>query len=197
MKELTDQKDIELLNARMEAYNSRREMSVGDVIRFTDGKTMRVAYIWNDRVQPCWGGSFHMFSNGNCSMSGSLDSAIPTNELKPTNERATATAWFFHHDFAGADMGRDFTYRARVWNIDRPSPRKFSETYYLTQVTSEWARERTCGNYHYLVTRGGSSHVAFEKEDDFLAWLDAHNLSLTEELAPRGEHKSQRLEVKS
>jgi hypothetical protein len=200
MQNLTDQKDREILATRLAAYESRNGMTTGDAIQFSDGKIMRIAYIHRHMdgapfsVQPCWGGSFHMHKSGHCEMSGGLETGIDPAEFQPTEEKHNVSAWFFHHDYAGAGMGRDFTYPARVWKIDRPAPRKWSETYRLCQVDSKYAKEMTCGNYHYLVTLGGTSHTAFEKESDFLAWMKSNNLTLSEPLAPRGQYANQILE---
>lgn len=200
METLQDPKDQAIMQARLQAYAARAGLTAGDVIRFKDGKKMRIAYVWTDQegnpfsVQPCWGGSFFMHKSGNCEMSGSLSDGIDSELFQSTDETAKVRAWFFHHDYAGAGMGRDFSYSARVWYVDCPSPRNYSEAYHLSQVDSEWARERTSGNYHYLITKGGTSWKAFEHENALLAWMESEGLKLSEPLAPRGKRKSQFLE---
>ena len=158
MNKILDERDREILSNRLTAYASREGLTTGDVIKFKDGKLMRIAYIWRDQegnptsVQPCWGGSFFMHKSGGCEMSGGLSSGIDPELFQRTADTAEVEAWFFHHDFAGAGMGRTFSYSARVWYVDHDAPRNYSQSYHLSQVDHEWARERTCGNYHYLFT---------------------------------------------
>lgn len=118
-----DAVDQGLVEGRLAKMRDNPQPQVGDWVRFADGTERRISYHWTDGagwdggVQTSKGGSFHLGEHG-CSFSGSLYSSIPTEELRPTDERKDAAAWIFHHDFQVKDGGVYFDAPFRVWEYD-------------------------------------------------------------------------------
>lgn len=99
------------------------EPQTGDFIRFSDGYG-RIAYVWPDQAQvecPKFGrGSYHLNESGGCSMSGALDPGVKLKRLTLADETREGQVWVFHHGFAGAGRGRDFSADFRVWAYNGP-----------------------------------------------------------------------------
>lgn len=104
-------------------FNQTKTPRVGDLVRFTDGKTAYISHDWfGESVQTSAGGSYHLSRSGHVSMSGGLDSAFPTSLLTLSEgETALLTVWFFDHDYptAGGGITRDMT--VRVYEAPFPS----------------------------------------------------------------------------
>jgi hypothetical protein len=116
-----DAVDAEILNKRELAFNKVSGPRVGDFLRTPEG-FLRFTHDWGDSIQttvrpshPCHGDESFYLSDGCASFSGSLDSAIPKEQLRDTDEKQDGSFWFFHHDFAQAHNGVHFTIACRVF----------------------------------------------------------------------------------
>lgn len=97
-------------------HNSPDKPRVGDYVILSDGSYERAAYVWEDGVQTCTGGSFHL-ANGYASMSGSLNSAIPPEKIVTTGETKEGTFWTFHHDYWTAHHAIGVKCACRVFKV--------------------------------------------------------------------------------
>lgn len=117
-----DERDRATVTAYSAARQALTHLLVGDVVQFADGVTRRASYIWPESVQTSSGGSFHLFSSGNMSFSGSLYTSVPVETLTATEETRTGEAWIWHHGITGAGMGRTCIVPLRVWSCSLPAP---------------------------------------------------------------------------
>lgn len=101
---MTDPRDLAILAARVEKYNTRPGARVGDYVRFADGVLRRISHHWGDSVQTSDSGSYYL-GNGYVSMSGSLFHSVPIETLTLTDEELPGWVWIFHHDYPTADGG--------------------------------------------------------------------------------------------
>lgn len=118
-----DQKDQELLDARIAARAQYSEPLNGDFVIFPTGEVERFSHIYDDgdaQTSPEWAGSFYLFGNGCASFSGGLNPSIPRESLAPTDETRPGRFWFFHHDHSGAHRGVDCIAPCRVWRTTAP-----------------------------------------------------------------------------
>lgn len=94
---------------------------VGDALRYPDGRERRIADVWrgekSQTLQPCDGGSFHLYRNGVASFSGGLDSSIPLARLRDSGETVLASFWIFHNDFMRAHAAVYLRVPVRVWLV--------------------------------------------------------------------------------
>lgn len=205
-----DDRDTRIVTDRITAYWKRNDRpQTGDFIRFSDGVTLRIAYVWRDEgwtgnAQTEDGaGSYHLGEHG-LTMSGSLDDGVPVDKLKPTYETEIGSAWIFHHGHAGAGRGRSFRVPFNVWAYDGPSSdagyqppaviRRDGVTTYSRLHAASLDRdmhERTCG-YWYTVTCGAMSHTAFATRAGLDQWLSERGLRLENDL-PDGENGHSRI----
>jgi len=169
-----NERDTAILAERQAQFLARKAPKAGDVIRFNDGKTARMAHVWADSIQPtisirsgCFylGGSYMEYSGG-------LESGIPMDKFTRTEETTEAPAWFFRNDHATAHNGIDVLVQCPVWECDAPAPENWHEVFWLAQITPE-RHEQTC-NYWYLITKGGTSWTAFTTAEQ----LNARKLKL-------------------
>lgn len=120
-----DDGDSEILKARIAEWELVPGPRVGDFCQLADGTTRRFTHDWGDSLQiscvgDCGGDQSFYFGGGYMSFSGSLDSAIPTEQFASVNEVREGGAWFFHHDFAGAGRGVHFKVPCRVYEQVQP-----------------------------------------------------------------------------
>jgi hypothetical protein len=189
-------KNAAILKERQAAFLARTQPKRGDVIRHSDGKLSRMSHVWDDGVQTTISinsGSFYL-GDGYMEYSGGLESSIPMDKFTRTNETMPAPAWFFSNGEVKAHNGIDVMVNCPVWECDAPAPENWHETYWLAQIDPEH-HERTC-NYWYLITKGGTSWTAFTTAKQLQNWMDVNGLKLTQELAPVGEFRSQKLVTK-
>jgi len=105
-----DDRDRELLAARLERYDARLGPRVGDFVRMLDGTVRRftcwwpeglqTTYVWRtgqDAGQPA-SANFHFNAFGRMTFSGSLDDTVPRYLLRRRFETMKGRSWFFHHD---------------------------------------------------------------------------------------------------
>jgi hypothetical protein len=117
-----DDRDKAILAVRVAAFNSTEGPRVGDYVRFADGVTRRISYVWPDGIQTSDGGSFYL-GNGCMSFSGTLYTHVPTETLTLTKETRDASAWFFHHDLWEAHNSVHVHVSVRVWISSATAPR--------------------------------------------------------------------------
>jgi len=112
-----DERDAEILREKQAERDAVAGPRVGDFVRFPgEDEPRRFSYDWGEDIQTAMPrmGSIYLF--GACaSFSGSLQPAIPKAGLRDTGEAMEGRFWFFHHGFAGAGCGVDFTIPCRVY----------------------------------------------------------------------------------
>lgn len=124
-----DDRDAEILATRAAAL-MKNPINVGDFVRFADGVTRRISYIWTDEhgahlpngIQTSAGGSYYL---GSCyvSFSGALFNGVPFESLTDTGDTHDGDVWFFHHDYHTANNGVHCTAKFRVWTCSLPAER--------------------------------------------------------------------------
>jgi hypothetical protein len=112
-----DQRDQDILAARIAARATIDGARVGDYVKMPDGSIRQLTYDWGDSLQttlPNSDASFYLTGSGHLDFSGSLDSAIPRANLHLLG-MMNARVWFFHHDQARAHNGVNATAPCRVF----------------------------------------------------------------------------------
>lgn len=117
-----DDRDRELIAARVEARHRLSEPLEGDWVEFADGISRRISYVWETSVQSSIGGSFHLAASGRMSHSGSLFTGAPLDTFTDSGELRDASAWIFHHDHRQAGNGVDTVVPVRVWRSTAVAP---------------------------------------------------------------------------
>lgn len=110
-----DAKDQQILSERIEAYNARAEVKVGEFLQYKD-TFLRFSADWGDSIQTSQGGTYYL-GDGYMSMSGALNSGVGKSALELTPDRKDGSCWFFHHDYRTAGGGVDFQVSLRVWKL--------------------------------------------------------------------------------
>lgn len=117
---IPDHRDDEILIAFTSRWNLRKEIRVGDFIKFLDGTYGRFTHACPDGLQTTvrsgeFGeGSFHMTYNA-LSYSGALDPIIKREKIRATDRLQAGRAWFFHHGFGRAHSAVYATVPCRVY----------------------------------------------------------------------------------
>ena len=114
---MLDEKDQELLDARIKSRDSIDGPRIGDYILFPTGEIERLSYDWGDGMQTAPGGSFYLHKQASFS-SGGLNPITPKAQMKETDAILPGDFWFFHHDQAGASRGVYFEAPCRVFLTD-------------------------------------------------------------------------------
>ena len=111
------QLDFDLLREYTKRYESRYSLqpSLGDSLRLPDGQIVYFCHIYNDSVQTCASGSFHLSESGFISYSGGLDPGISFNDIKLTNEKYTLPIWFCHKGYLTGGCAIYAHIECRVW----------------------------------------------------------------------------------
>jgi hypothetical protein len=106
-----DDKDAEILKARIAEWDKRTGPRVGDFVHMLDGTLRRFTHDHGDGLQTTCGKaelacdvSFY-FGKGYMDFSGSLDPQVARTALVDTGETMIGRAWFFHHDHVCAHSG--------------------------------------------------------------------------------------------
>lgn len=111
-----DQKDSAIYETRNKWYQEQSKPTVGDFIRYPNGKYERISYVWPDKAQTTDDGSFYL-GDGYVSYSGGLFSGVKTNTLSlNNNEKQLGRFWFFHHNDRKAHNSVECILKCRVWN---------------------------------------------------------------------------------
>jgi hypothetical protein len=124
-----DERDAEIISARLAAMDAREGPRVGDFVRFACGTLRRISHDWGDGVQTSDAGSFYLGDYG-CSFSGALFGTVPTDSLTLAHldsgwspETRAGAVWVFHHDHHCAHNGVHASIPFRVYVCDREAPR--------------------------------------------------------------------------
>ena len=115
-----DQRDNELLFARIAARANIDGARVGDWCRLPDDNMVRFTHDWGDDLQTDRGqglGSFYFSRCGFMDYSGGLDRALPRDRLHDTGAMLAAPCWFFHHDRPAAHNGVTVSVPCRVFEL--------------------------------------------------------------------------------
>ena len=103
--------DVELARQRLDALNKRSGPRVGDFVWFpNEEQPRRFTNDLNDgsiqtTVRGSRDSSFHIFGDGYCNFSGSLDSAIWLDQCHDTGKKLLGRVWFFSRNLSGAHRG--------------------------------------------------------------------------------------------
>ena len=111
-----DDRDKQIAISRLKSFDCDPTPRVGDFVIMPDGSYERFSYDWYDIIQTCFSGSFYL-GDGYASMSGSLNSGIPYDQLEITLEQKPGRFWFFHHDIAYAHNSVGITALCRVYRV--------------------------------------------------------------------------------
>lgn len=118
-----DEKDEAIVREAITNRLERREVLVGDWVRFPGDEWRRVSNVCHDGgVQTSRGGSYYLHSGGGASMSGSLDRPVPGDSLVALTTVKLARFWIFHHGIGGGSRGLGFRVPVRVWACVDPAP---------------------------------------------------------------------------
>jgi len=187
--------NLEIVAARMEAFNKRQGPRVGDFLRLpaTDprqGDMTRFTQRWPDKIQTGgMGGSFYLGSNY-LDYSGSLDSGIIPADIIPTDETRDGSLWIFDLGQSGAHRGVDFMRPMRVFktregaNLDGLDELRCP--YNLNFWPPDCRNVVRYGNHPYAwtITKHCMSERAFREEEEpaLRAWLAKMDLHAWEPL---------------
>lgn len=119
-----DERDRVILDERTAALDKHPGIRVGDFVRFADGATRRVSYLWPHGAQTSDGGSYYL-GHGYVSMSGSLYSPVKLDTLTLTRETRPGAVWFFHHDHFTAHNGVHANIPFRLYECSLPTQDKY------------------------------------------------------------------------
>ena len=120
-----DDRDHDILTARVYQWDKREGARVGDYIEFADGVTHRFSHDWGKeegmgiQTSPI-GGSFY-FGDGYLSYSGGLEPCIQHDQLVDTGEQRLGSVWFFHRDYRRAHNGINAVIPCRVFKTSANS----------------------------------------------------------------------------
>ena len=115
MNRIQDHKDRQILSDRLEAYNAREGVKVGEFLQYKD-TFLRFSHDWGESIQTSQGGSYYL-GDGYVSMSGALNSGVDKSALELTPDHQDGSVWFFHHDYRTAGGGVSFQVSFRVWKL--------------------------------------------------------------------------------
>ena len=113
--------DVELARQRLDALNKRNGPRVGDFVWFpNEDKPRRFTNDLDDgsiqtTIRGSLDSSFHIFADGFCNFSGSLDSAIWLDQCHDTGKKLLGRVWFFSRNLSGAHRGVSVTLPFRVY----------------------------------------------------------------------------------
>lgn len=116
-----DERDHQIVAARLAALDEREGPRVGDFVIFADGVIRRFSHDWDEHgLQTSDGGSWYL-GDGYISFSGGLHPTIKRDTLTLAAEHRDAAVWIFHHDMAAAHRGVHVTVPLRVFHCTLPS----------------------------------------------------------------------------
>lgn len=132
-----DDRDAEIVAARLALLDKIDGPRVGDYVDFADGTTRRISHDWgpleDGETHGFWGpatgryqtsdtGSYYL-GDGYVSMSGGLFPALPAEAFTATDETREARVWIFHHDHWCAGNGVTVSVPVRVFTCDLDPPK--------------------------------------------------------------------------
>jgi hypothetical protein len=100
------ERDFDLLTERIQKLNKQQGPRVGDFVIMPDESIRRFTHDWTDSLQTTTrqgnDSSFYFSVNGLCDFSGSLDDALPIEQIEETTDTRHGRVWFFSNDIARA-----------------------------------------------------------------------------------------------
>ncbi|WP_418360143.1 hypothetical protein [Sphingobacterium detergens] len=112
------ERDFELLQEFSKAHKSRNSANqprLGDCLLLPDGQKVYFCHVWDDHVQTCGGGSYHLSNGGGMDFSGGLDDGLKISEIELTNEFDALPIWFSHEGRLRAHCAIHANIEVRVW----------------------------------------------------------------------------------
>lgn len=125
-----DERDWEIINDRMAAFDENKGLRVGDWVDFADGSQRRISYIWEDEagrpegIQTSSPGSgFHLYRGAVSMGNGSLYTSVPASSMTLTDEIRKAYVWIFHHEQVEAHNSVTVAVGFRVYRCYMDAPK--------------------------------------------------------------------------
>lgn len=171
-----DEFDAGIKSERQKARYGLREIAVGDIVINEEGLRARVAHVWDDSIQTTsfnkegTGGSFHLYSSGNMSHSGSLESGIDRRLFMDTHTKEKGACWFFHHGESGAHRDVQTEIYVRVWKIVSKSEAPDKEKEGNCIYDGETGRLQTTTYF----TLDGQERVQYTDRETIESYLENH-----------------------
>lgn len=182
----TETKNQILLAQKMEQFNRRGGMRVGDFVRLPtidkrQNEYTRITHLWSETAQT-GSGSYFLSKAGYLEFSGGLDSGLAFDDLQPSEETKMGAVWFFSGDEVKAQNGVTLLAEMRVFTVkegaDVSGCWSSLACPYSLNVYTEKQMQDFGGGYKYCVKKGSCSHTAFKTEGELSAWLRGENLIL-------------------
>jgi hypothetical protein len=168
-----------ILKERIEAYNKKEGLRVGDYVIDLDGTVSRVTHIYSDGDFQAGGskeGSFYL-GNGYCSYSGSLNSCKDIKKAIYTGKKLNGSIWFFSNDIAEAHNGVYFEMPFRVFKMQGEAKPRITRDWTMT-IKKGCLKER----YKYLIQHNCCNSTAFNSKQEMKAFLKEKGLVIIESL---------------
>lgn len=111
--------DYQIFKDRGKNLLKNKKLQVGDFVKILPNLTMRIGtHNYEDKYQICYGGSFYLGNSG-CSMSGSLDDIVSSNDLVNTGELMDGSVWIFSENSSGGGRGVYSYIKFKVWEFKK------------------------------------------------------------------------------
>lgn len=111
--------NYQIFKDREKRLLKNRVLQVGDFVRILPNLTMRIGtHNYDKNYQLCHGGSFYLGNNG-CSMSGSLDDLISSDDLVNTGELMNGSVWIFSENSSGGGRGVYSFIKFKIWEFKK------------------------------------------------------------------------------
>lgn len=122
----------QILGFRSSIHMGKTYPQVGDFVKFDDGPTRRISYVWkySDEEDPKeWfiqtseiHRSYYLGHGGHISYSGGLYQAFQANVLELADYTKSGTVWIFNRGIAKAHNGVDLECKFKVWYAHCEAP---------------------------------------------------------------------------
>lgn len=182
----TQNKNQILLAQKMEQFNKRGGVRVGDFVRLPtidsrQKEYTRITHVWSETAQT-GNGSYFIDKSGYLQYSGGLDSGLALDDLQPSEETKTGAVWFFSGDEVKAHNGVTFQAEMRVFTVKKGADvsgcwNSLACPYHLSVLTEKQMQDFG-GRYKYCIQKNSCSHTAFNTEGELTAWLRGEDLIL-------------------
>lgn len=184
-----EEKNQTLLTQKLEQFNKRSGVRVGDYVRLPtidkrQNEYTRITHVWSETAQTGGGGSYFIGDSGCLEYSGGLDSGLALDALVLSGETKQGAVWFFSGDEVRAHNGVTLLADMRVFTVKAGADVSGCYTSlgcsYSLSVLADKHIETFGSGYKYLIRHNQCSYKAFRKEEEaaFLAWLKGEDLIL-------------------
>jgi len=115
------EKDFDIIQSRLQAYDQVKGPRVGDFLNISYGKYVRFTHHWGDSIQTGPDSSGYCLTENSISYSGSLDPSIPIELFEPYEYEPIKEGqiWAFSNGWAGAGRGVYLNVPFRVFQISQ------------------------------------------------------------------------------